>query len=83
MSSLEDFSKSDRAFPNASRDKKKHPKGWEPGIDTARKEITSRPMSKAMNPADHRWDKYLEDLGFKSYRETFFSLYLLLLRLFL
>ena len=64
MSSLEDFSKSDRAFPNASRDKKKHPKGWEPGIDTARKEITSRPMSKAMNPADHRWDKYLEDLGF-------------------
>ena len=64
MSSLEDFSKSDRAFPNASRDKKKHPKGWEPGIDTARKEITSRPMSKAMNPADHRWDKYLEELGF-------------------
>ena len=64
MSNLDDYAKSERAFKNAKRLKSQHPKGWEPGLDTTKKEITSRPMKKAMNPADHKWDKYLEELGF-------------------
>ena len=64
MSSLEDYAKSERAFQNAKRLKGKHPKGWEPRIDTSKKEIVSKPQKKAGNPQDHRWDKYLEELGF-------------------
>lgn len=64
MSSLEDYAKSERAFQNAKRLKGKHPKGWEPRIDTSKKEIISKPQKKAGNPQDHRWDKYLEELGF-------------------
>ena len=64
MSSLEDYAKSERAFQNAKRLKGNHPKGWEPRIDTSKKEIVSKPQKKAGNPQDHRWDKYLEELGF-------------------
>jgi len=64
MSSLKEFAKSERKFQNAKRNRVEHPKGWEPGLDTSKKEIVSKPMSKAMNPKDHKWDKYLEDLGF-------------------
>ena len=64
MSSLEDYAKSQRAFQNAKRLKGNHPKGWEPRIDTSKKEIVSKPQKKAGNPQDHRWDKYLEELGF-------------------
>ena len=64
MSSLEDYAKSERAFQNAKRLKGNHPKGWEPRIDNSKKEIVSKPQKKAGNPQDHRWDKYLEELGF-------------------
>ena len=64
MSSLKEFAKSERKFQNAKRNRVEHPKGWEPGLDTSKKEIVSKPMSKAMNPKDHKWDKYLEELGF-------------------
>ena len=64
MDNLEDFAKSERAMQNANRPRQVHPKGWEPRVDTAKKEIVSRPQSKAGNPADHRWDEYLKDLGF-------------------
>ena len=64
MSSLEEYSKSNRSFPNARRKKQEHPKGWEPGLNTSKGEIVSKPLAKAIKPEDHRWDKYLEDLGF-------------------
>ena len=64
MDNLEDFAKSERFMQNAKKQKQEHPKGWEPRVDTAKKEIVSRPQSKAGNPADHRWDVYLRDLGF-------------------
>jgi len=64
MSSLEDYAKSDRAYPNAVKKRKEHPKGWEPGLDTAKKEIVSKPMPKAEKPEDHKWDTYLAELGF-------------------
>ena len=35
MGNLEDYAKSERAFQNAKKTKKEHPKGWEPGLDTA------------------------------------------------
>ena len=44
MSSLEDYAKSERAFQNAKRLKGNHPKGWEPRIDTSKKEIVSKPQ---------------------------------------
>ena len=64
MGNLEDYAKSERAFQNAKKTKKEHPKGWEPGLDTAKGTITTVPLKKAIKPEDHRWDKYLEDLGF-------------------
>ena len=64
MSSLEEYSKSNRSFPNARRKKQEHPKGWEPGLNTSKGEIVSKPLAKAIKPEDHRCDKYLEDLGF-------------------
>jgi len=64
MSSLEQYSKSARAFSNVKRLRQQHPKGWEPGLDTAKGEIISKPMPKASKPEDHKWDKYLEELGF-------------------
>ena len=39
MSNLEDYAKSERAFKNAKRLKSQHPNGWEPGLDTTKKEI--------------------------------------------
>ncbi len=42
MDSLDSFAKSDRAMQNAKKIKNEHPKGWEPGIDTAKKEIVSK-----------------------------------------
>ena len=38
MSNLDDYAKSNRAFENAKKIKNEHPKGWEPGINTAKKE---------------------------------------------
>ena len=64
MASLDDYAKSERAIQNAKKAKNEHPKGWEPGLNTAKKEIISKPQKKAGNPADHRWDTYLRDLGF-------------------
>ncbi len=64
MSNLDDYAKSNRAFENAKKLKNEHPKGWEPGINTAKKEIVSKPMPKAEKPEDHRWDTYLAELGF-------------------
>ena len=59
MASLDDYAKSERAIQNAKKAKNEHPKGWEPGLNTAKKEIISKPQKKAGNPADHRWDTYL------------------------
>ena len=64
MGNLEDYAKSERALQNAKKIKQKHPTGWEPRVDTDKKTIVSRPQTKAGRPEDHRWDKYLEDLGF-------------------
>ena len=64
MASLDDYAKSERAIQNAKKAKNEHPKGWEPGLNTAKKEIISKPQKKAGNPADHKWDIYLRDLGF-------------------
>ena len=41
-----------------------HPKGWEPGIDTSKNIIVSKPLPKAIKPEDHKWDIYLAELGF-------------------
>ena len=41
-----------------------HPKGWEPGIDTSKSIIVSKPLPKAIKPEDHKWDIYLAELGF-------------------
>ena len=64
MGHLEAYAKAERAVENAKKAKKQHPKGWEPGLDTAKGTITTAPLKKAIKPEDHRWDKYLEDLGF-------------------
>jgi predicted phosphodiesterase len=64
VASLDDYAKSERAIQNAKKAKNEHPKGWEPGLNTAKKEIISKPQKKAGNPADHKWDVYLRDLGF-------------------
>ena len=48
MSSLEEYSKSNRSFPNARRKKQEHPKGWEPGLNTSKGEIVSKPLAKAI-----------------------------------
>ena len=64
MSSLEDYSKSHRDFGNVRRTRKMHPKGWEPGIDTSKNIIVSKPLPKAIKPEDHKWDIYLAELGF-------------------
>ena len=50
MGNLEEYAKSERAFQNAKKLKTEHPKGWEPGLDTAKKEIISKPQKKAQNP---------------------------------
>ena len=41
-----------------------HHKGWEPGIDTSKNIIVSKPLPKAIKPEDHKWDIYLAELGF-------------------
>ena len=41
-----------------------HPKGWEPGIDTSKNIIVSKPLPKAIKPEDNKWDIYLAELGF-------------------
>lgn len=41
-----------------------HPKGWEPGIDTSKNIIVSKPLPKAIKPEDHKWNIYLAELGF-------------------
>ncbi len=41
-----------------------HPNGWEPGIDTSKNIIVSKPLPKAIKPEDHKWDIYLAELGF-------------------
>ena len=64
MGNLEEYAKSERALQNAKKQKSQHPKGWEPGLDTTKKEITSKPQKKAGKPQDHKWDTYLEELGF-------------------
>ena len=64
MASLDDYAKSERAIQNAKKPRQVHPKGWEPRVDTSKKEIVSKPQKKAGNPADHKWDEYLKDLGF-------------------
>tara|TARA_B100001996_G_C18668617_1_gene595810 strand:- start:1226 stop:2440 length:1215 start_codon:yes stop_codon:yes gene_type:complete len=62
--SLDDYATNFRNIENAKRGKNKHPKGWEPGINSANKTITSEPQTKAQRPEDHKFDKYLEKLGF-------------------
>ena len=64
MSNLDSYAKNFRSIENAKRKRQEHPKGWEPGLNTAKKEIISKPQKKAGNPADHKWDVYLRDLGF-------------------
>jgi len=64
VGNLDDYARSERAFGNAKKSKSQHPKGWEPGLDTTKKEIVSKPQKKAVKPEDHKWDKYLEELGF-------------------
>ena len=38
--SVDDFVKVQRDFEDARAPKRSHPKGWEPGIDTARQTLT-------------------------------------------
>ena len=64
MSNLENYAKNFRNIENAKRQRQEHPKGWEPGLNSAKKTITSEPQTKAVNPEDHKFDKYLEKLGF-------------------
>jgi len=37
VASLDDYAKSERAIQNAKKAKNEHPKGWEPGLNTAKK----------------------------------------------
>ena len=53
MSNLEDYASNFRNIENAKRKRQEHPKGWEPGLNTAKKEIISKPMAKAEKPEDH------------------------------
>ena len=46
MGNLEEYAKSERALQNAKKQKSQHPKGWEPGLDTTKKEITSNHKKK-------------------------------------
>ena len=62
--SLDDYASNFRNIENAKRKRQEHPKCWEPGLNTAKKEIISKPMAKAEKPEDHRWDAYLTELGF-------------------
>ena len=62
--SLDEYASNFRNIENAKRQRQEHPKGWEPGLNTAKKEIISKPMAKAEKPEDHRWDAYLTELGF-------------------
>jgi len=64
MDNLENYAKNFRNIENAKRQRQEHPKGWEPGLNSAKKTITSEPQTKAVNPEDHKFDKYLEKLGF-------------------
>ena len=59
MSNLENYAKNFRNIENAKRQRQEHPKGWEPGLNSAKKTITSEPQTKAVNPEDHKFDKYL------------------------
>ena len=61
MSNLDSYAKNFRSIENAKRKRQEHPKGWEPGLNTAKKEIISEPTKKAKRPEDHKWDKYLEE----------------------
>ena len=42
MASLEEYAKSERTIQNAKRPRQAHPKGWEPRVDTSKKEIVSK-----------------------------------------
>lgn len=64
LTDLNNYADNVRAQQNAKRQKNEHPKGWEPGLNSAKKTITSEPQKKAVNPEDHKFDKYLEKLGF-------------------
>ena len=65
MSSLDDYTKAVRTVQNAKKDKKEHPKGWEPGVvlNGGKSYVSSGPV-KSKKEASKKWDEYIELLGF-------------------
>lgn len=62
--SLDDYASNFRNIQNAKRQRQEHPKGWEPQLNLDKKVIITEPTTKAENPEDHKFDQYLEKLGF-------------------
>jgi len=65
MSSLDDYTKAVRSIENAKKQKKEHPKGWEPGVvlNGGKSFVSSGPV-KSKKEAKKKWDQYIELLGF-------------------
>ena len=62
--SLDEYASNFRNIENAKRQRQEHPKGWEPQLNLNKKVIITEPTTKAENPEDHKFDQYLEKLGF-------------------
>jgi predicted phosphodiesterase len=65
MSTLDDYAKAVRSLDNAKKQKKEHPKGWEPGVvlNGGKSFVSSGPV-KSKKEAQKKWDQYIELLGF-------------------
>jgi hypothetical protein len=65
MSTLDEYAKAVRSIDNARKEKKEHPKGWEPGVvlNGGKSFVSSGPV-KSKKEAKKKWDQYIELLGF-------------------